>query len=142
MDRSDRRQDSVTDANSAAQQSHAPRPLPLFLELVRIESQRDPELAARALQGLARYEVAPRVRSMPERPAIASAGLATLRDCGGSGAPAVLVPSLINPPSVLDLDPDVSLAGAFAGMGRRALLLDWGPARGRAGLDLGGHIEQ
>ncbi len=38
----------------------------------------------------------------------------------------MLVPSLINPPHVLDLDPEVSLASAVANMGRRALLLDWG----------------
>jgi polyhydroxyalkanoate synthase len=54
----------------------------------------------------------------------------------------VLVPSLINPPDVLDLDETVSLAGAIAGMGRHALLLDWGPARERAGLDLGGHVTE
>lgn len=122
------------------QQSCAPRPLPLFLELVRMVSQEDPELAARALEGLARYEEAPRPKVRPERPAIARVGSATLRDCGGSGPPAVLVPSLINPPDVLDLDEEVSLAAAIARMGRRALLLDWGEARGRAGLDLGGHV--
>lgn len=65
-----------------------------------------------------------------------------LRDCGGDGAPAVLVPSLINPPHVLDLDEDVSLAAAVAGLGRRALLLDWGNARQREALDLGGHVTE
>jgi polyhydroxyalkanoate synthase len=54
----------------------------------------------------------------------------------------VLVPSLINPPDVLDLDDDVSLGAAVARMGRRALLLDWGEARGRYDLDLGEHIEK
>ena len=78
----------------------------------------------------------------PDRPVIASLGPASLRDCGGSGAPALLVPSLINPPEILDLDGEVSLAAAIAGMGRRALLLDWGEAAGRAKLDLGGHVEQ
>lgn len=56
--------------------------------------------------------------------------------------PVVLVPSLINPPEILDLDEQVSLANAIAGMGRRALLLDWGDARERSTLDLGGHVEQ
>ena len=59
-----------------------------------------------------------------------------------SGPPAVLVPSLINPPDVLDLDEDVSLAAAVARMGRRSLLLDWGAARERADLDVGGHVEK
>jgi polyhydroxyalkanoate synthase subunit PhaC len=120
---------------------HAPRPLPLFLDLIRMVSQTNPELAARALEGLARYEQEPRSSGRPERPVIARAGAAKLRDCGGSGAAVVLVPSLINPPHVLDLDEQVSLAGAIAGMGRRALLLDWGPAGERAQLDLRGHIE-
>jgi polyhydroxyalkanoate synthase len=54
----------------------------------------------------------------------------------------VLVPSLINPPGVLDLDEEVSLARAVAGMGRRALLLDWGAARERSELDIGGHVSE
>ncbi|WP_205481589.1 alpha/beta fold hydrolase [Sphingomonas arenae] len=53
--------------------------------------------------------------------------------------PIVLVPSLINPPNVLDLDPEVSLARRLNGVGR-VLLLDWGPAAGRASLDLAGHV--
>ena len=105
-------------------------------------SQTNPQLAARALEGLARYEQEPRLSGRPERPAIAQTGGATLRDCGGSGAAVVLIPSLINPPRVLDLDKQVSLAEAIVGMGRRALLLDWGPAGDRAQLDLGGHIEE
>lgn len=99
-------------------------------------------MAASALDGLAKYEEAPRAGTRPERPAVARSGPATLRDCGGSGAPALLVPSLINPPDVLDLDETVSLARTVAAMGRRALLLDWGPARDRRELDLGGHVSE
>jgi polyhydroxyalkanoate synthase len=72
---------------------------------------------------------------------VARAGAATLRDHGGGGPPAVLIPSLINPPRVLDLDADVSLCAAVAAMGRRALLVDWGAARERAQFDLGRHVE-
>jgi polyhydroxyalkanoate synthase subunit PhaC len=137
---------SLPEAKTAVQhkraQAHAPRPLPLFLEIVRMISQGEPELAAQALTGLAKYEAAPRQRSHPERPAVARAGPATLRDCGGDGAPAVLIPSLINPPDVLDLDRQVSLGAAIAGMGRRALLVDWGDARERETLDLGGHVSE
>ncbi len=103
-------------------------------------SEQEPELAAKALEGLAKYEAAPRKRSRPERPITTRSGPATLRDCGGSGRPAVLVPSLINPPDVLDLDETVSLAGAVAAMGRHSLLLDWEPARERTDLDLGDHV--
>lgn len=133
---------SLPPADSAVQQKHAPRPLPLFLQLVRIASQNDPQLGRAALQGLALYEQAERPEVRPERPVIAAAGAATLRDCGGSGASVVLVPSLINPPEILDLDEEVSLAAAVARMGRRALLLDWGEAAERSSLDLGAHIEQ
>jgi polyhydroxyalkanoate synthase subunit PhaC len=124
------------------QQKHAPRPLPLFLELVRMVSDDEPQLAAQALAGLARYEQAPRPHVSPDRPAVARMGPAMLRDCGGVGAPAVLIPSLINPPHVLDLDEQVSLAAAIARNGRRALLVDWGDARERETLDLGGHVTE
>src|SRR6185503_13354985 len=58
------------------------------------------------------------------------------------GPPALLVPSLINPPEILDLDEDVSLADSVAGPGHRALLLDWGTAGERQELDLGGHVAE
>src|SRR5690348_9109641 len=128
--------------HSALQHERAPRPLPLFLELVREVSARDPQLAADALAGLRVYERVPRRERARRKPEIASVGGACLRDHGGEGAPVVLVPSLINPPRILDLDEQVSLAGAVKAMGRRALLLDWGPARERAGLSVAGHIEK
>jgi len=115
--------------------------LPLFLELVRQVSRDDPALARRALAGLDAYAQAPRPPARAERPAIARVGGAALRDYGGDGAPVVLVPSLINPPDILDLDDDTSLAGALARHGRQMLLLDWGPASARADLDIAGHVE-
>jgi polyhydroxyalkanoate synthase len=54
----------------------------------------------------------------------------------------VLVPSLINPPRILDLDREVSLAGAVARMGRRTLLLDWGKSDERTELTVAGHVEK
>jgi polyhydroxyalkanoate synthase len=67
---------------------------------------------------------------------------ATLRDYGGSGPVVVLVPSLINPPRILDLDEQVSLAAAVTRMERRCLLLDWGKASERARLSVSGHVQQ
>ena len=126
------------------EQAHkrAPRPLPLFLELVRQASGSEPELARDALAGLRAYQAAERVERPPPKPEAARIGGASLRDHGGSGPPAVLIPSLINPPRILDLDEQVSLAGAVAAMGRRALLLDWGVASDRSGLNVAGHIEE
>ena len=115
--------------------------MPLFLELVRQVAQRDPELARAALTGLVAYERAARPASREERPVVARAGAATLRHHDGDGAAVVLIPSLINPPRVLDLDAEVSLCAAVACMGRKALLVDWGRGQERAQLSLADHIE-
>ena len=114
----------------------------MFLELVREVSARDPQLAVDALAGLRAYETAPRRERPPPKPEIAHLRGASLRDHGGEGPPALLVPSLINPPRILDLDAQVSLIGGIAAMGRRALLLDWGKADQRSDLSVAGHIEQ
>jgi polyhydroxyalkanoate synthase len=113
----------------------------LFLELVRLKAKDDPQLARAALDGLAMYAEAKRSEARPPRPFAAQIGGAALRDFGGSGAPVVLVPSLINPPNILDLDDDASLAMSIAAEGRHAMLLDWGPAADRD-LSIGDHVEQ
>ena len=126
-------------ADAALQHGRAPRPLPLFLQLVREVARDDEDTARRALDGLARYGREARAAPRKPRPAVATVGPATLRDHGGRGPAVVLIPSLINPPHVLDL-PGQSLAAVLA-VHHRTLLLDWGGARARAGLDLGGHVE-
>jgi polyhydroxyalkanoate synthase len=113
----------------------------LFLELVREASAKDPQLAADALAGLRAYQKAARREPPPVRPEVACARGACLQDHGGEGPPVVLVPSLINPQRILDLDQEVSLAAAIAAMGRRVLLLDWGKADQRAELSVAGHVE-
>ena len=105
-------------------------------------SERDPELARRALHGLQIYERMPRRAPAAPKPEVARVGAAALRDHGGSGPLVVLVPSLINPPRILDLDAEVSLSGSMAGMGRRVLLLDWGAAEDRKHVSVAGHIEE
>jgi polyhydroxyalkanoate synthase len=114
----------------------------LFLELVREMSERNPELARDALTGLRAYENAARSPRPAAKPEIARVNGSCIRDHGGEGPPALLIPSLINPPRILDLDAETSLAAAIAGMGRRALLLDWGKADERSGLTIAGHLEQ
>lgn len=128
--------------HSALQHERAPRPLPLFLELVRQAAGEDAALARDALAGLRAYEAAQRPPREPPKPEVARIGGACLRDHGGDGPPAVLVPSLINPPRILDLDPEVSLTAAIAAIGRRTLLLDWGEAGERSRLDVAGHVEE
>jgi len=75
-------------------------------------------------------------------PVIARAGRAQVRDYGGAGPAVLFVPSLINPPHVLDIDEDRSLLRWLASQGLRPLLLDWGsPALGENDLSIAGHIE-
>ena len=104
-------------------------------------STRDPNLAAEALTGLRLYEQAPRRERPQDRPEVARVRGARLRDHGGTGRLAVLVPSLINPQRILDLDDEVSLTAAIARMDRRILLLDWGKANERSELSVAGHVE-
>lgn len=116
--------------------------MPLFLQLVGEVGASDPQLAREALKGLSIYADARRSKATRCFPETARVRGACLRDHGGSGSPLILVPSLINPPHILDLDAQVSLASAIARMGRRVLLLDWGEAAQRAELGIGGHVEQ
>lgn len=133
--------DDLAPRHAAPQQTAGPRPLPLFLELVRRAGEHDPALARAALAGLAAYQHAPRHVAQQSRSIVTATGRASLRDCGGSGRPIVLVPSMINPPEILDLDPDCSLADALAPSGR-VLLLDWGDAAARTTLDVSAHVTE
>jgi polyhydroxyalkanoate synthase len=142
MDRSQNARGDLLPLDSAVQHERAPRPLPLFLELLREVSERDPSLARDALVGLKAYETVPRRERPPAKPEVARVRGAALRDHGGEGPPVLLVPSLINPPRILDLDQDVSLTEAVARMGRRCLLLDWGKSAERSELTVAGHIER
>ena len=121
---------------------HGPRPLPLFLDLLRSETAASPDRRAAALTGLHAYQEAARAPVQPPAPAIASAGRAVLRDYGGSGRPIVFVPSLINPPHILDLAPGNSLLRWLAEQGVRPLMVDWGtPGPEHRGEDLATHVE-
>jgi polyhydroxyalkanoate synthase subunit PhaC len=114
----------------------------LFLELVRTVAEREPDLAKAALAGLRAYQDAPVAPDLRDCPAVARESGALLCDHGGEGQPVVLIPSLINPPRILDLDPETSLTLAISEMGYRALLVDWGPAAARAELDVAGHLDR
>ena len=114
----------------------------MFLAMLRSETAEDEGRRAAALQGLRLYQQASRPARVPPPPEIASAGRACLRDYGGSGPPLVMVPSLINPPDVLDLDGEQSLLRWLATQGVRPLLVDWGtPGTADRGLTVAAHIE-
>jgi polyhydroxyalkanoate synthase len=121
---------------------HGPRPLPLFLTLLRGETAADPDRRRAALAGLRAYQDAPRLARPAPSAALASEGRIALRDYGGTGRPVVVVPSLINPPFVLDLSPDTSLLQWLTTHGLRVLLVDWGtPTTIDRAMDLGQHAQ-
>jgi polyhydroxyalkanoate synthase len=108
--------------------------------LLRSETAAEPARMKRALEGLRAYQEAERAPPRPLMPAVAERLGASLRDYGGDGPPAVFVPSLINPPSILDLE-DKSLLRWLARQGVRPLLVDWGwDVAARAELSVVGHV--
>jgi len=93
------------------------------------------------LAGLRKYQEAAREPVPAPMPALAQAHGASLRDYGGEGPSVLFVPSLINPPNVLDMG-ERSLLRWLAARGRRVLLLDWGwPGPDRREMSVAGHVE-
>lgn len=116
--------------------------MPLFLAMLRRETDGAPERMGRALAGLRRYQEAERADSPAPPAAVAERLGAKVRDYGGAGPPVLFVPSLINPPSILDLPERSLLRWLAAEGGVRPLLLDWGWAVDeRKALSVAGHVE-
>ena len=112
--------------------------------MLRGETNGDADLRAAALAGLRRYQEAPR-RARRLARVRHRCGPARLRDYGdgaGENRPAVVfVPSLINPPFVLDLAPGRSLLRWIAAQGFHPWLVDWGEPRPQdRDLDVAGHV--
>jgi polyhydroxyalkanoate synthase len=125
---------------------HGPRPLPLFLDMLREQTAASPARRAAALAGLRAYQDVPRGRARKPMPARFRKGTARLRDYGAKGVTgrAVLfIPSLINPPHILDLLPEMSLLRWLAQQGHRPFLLDWGTPPPKAlDMDVTAHVER
>jgi polyhydroxyalkanoate synthase len=121
---------------------HGPRPLPLFLSVLRSETAASPERMARALAGLRAYQEAPREQRPDPILTVHRAGRVSLRDYGGEGRPVIFVPSLINPPDILDHSAETSLLRWVAARGFHVWLVDWGyPGSEDRDLDLAAHVE-
>jgi polyhydroxyalkanoate synthase len=118
----------------------------LFLNMLRNETAASPERRAAALAGLRAYQDAPRVRPRRPAPARFRKGRARLRDYGvrgSTGRAVIVIPSLINPPFILDLMPETSLLRWLADQGFRPFLLDWGsPKPAERHMDVTAHVEQ
>jgi polyhydroxyalkanoate synthase len=110
--------------------------------MLRSETAENPSRMRTALAGLRRYQEAERDPPAAPMPALAERHGATLRDYGGEGPPVLFIPSLINPPNVLDMG-ERSLLRWLAGLGLRVLLLVWGwPGEDRHALNVAGHVEE
>src|SRR3954454_13943345 len=86
--------DSALAPKLAAPQ-HKPRPLPLFLEMLRSETAAQPARMQRALEGLGKSQEAPRTPPRAPLRAVADRPGGRLRDYGGEAPPVLFVPSLI-----------------------------------------------
>lgn len=115
----------------------------------------DPEAFAKAIdaeararlaefaEGVVRYRHAPRPPRPPEPPAIWQEGGSRLLDYAGTkrGIGVLVVPSLINRHTILDLSDDRSLMRALAADGFRPFLFDWGvPGAAERGFDLTDYV--
>ncbi|WP_404367833.1 alpha/beta fold hydrolase [Sphingomonas sp. MMS24-J45] len=114
--------------------------------MLREETATSLDRRAAALAGLRAYQAFRRGRAHRPAPARFRKGTARLRDYGakgGSGRAVIFVPSLINPPHILDLAPDISLLRWLAQQGHHPFLLDWGtpPPKAR-GMDVTAHVER
>ncbi|SOB78780.1 polyhydroxyalkanoate synthase [Sphingomonas guangdongensis] len=111
--------------------------------MLRSETATSHTRRAAALTGLRRYQQAPRVPPRDAGHVIARQGRVSLRDHGGSGRPVLVVPSLINPPAVLDLSEDRSLLRWLAAAGCRVLMVDWGaPHPDERDSDIDAHVTE
>ncbi len=85
---------------------------------------------AALIHGIAAYRRHGWSRDIESAGAVWSDGETVLRDFGGGeharAAPVLLVPSLVNRASILDLSAARSMARHLAGAGLRVFLLDWG----------------
>lgn len=102
-------------------------------------------LRARALTGLRRYQEAKRPSRPAEAKVHAARGAARLLHYGSDeaakGAPIVFIPSLINPPDVLDLSERTSLMRWLAAREHDVFLVDWGhPTPADQDMNLSGHV--
>jgi polyhydroxyalkanoate synthase len=132
----------VTQAH-AAPQRRGPHPLPVFLGLALKVTRGDPGRMTDILRGLRAYQQHVHVRPPSQAIVAAQHGATRLMLHGRSGAPVVLIPSLINGPEVLDLAPGASFVEYLLGEGFAPLTVDWGaPGPDEMTLDLDGLVQQ
>ncbi|RED15163.1 polyhydroxyalkanoate synthase [Parasphingopyxis lamellibrachiae] len=110
--------------------------------MLRSETAASPERTVAALAGLKAYQEAERGPARRPAPIAAEVGRAKLLDYGGDGPAVIFVPSLINPPTILDLAENNSLLCWLSAQGVHPYLVDWGaPTADEAKMTIGDHVE-
>lgn len=128
---------------------HGPRPLPLFLAILWRETQGDPGFRKRAFAGLRRFQTVARQTPANVKRCVAEQGRAKLLQIEAvspvrqRGRPVIFIPSLINPPDVLDLAPDNSLLRFLVSQGHKVYQIDWGtPGPADRDQDVAAHVTE
>jgi polyhydroxyalkanoate synthase subunit PhaC len=122
---------------------HEPRPLPLFLQMLLEEAKGDADFIRDVLAGVRAYQSAARHPRRQSGREILRIGATRVTEFSSTGRPVLFVPSLINPPYVLDLAADNSLMQWLGEHDVRPLLIDWGdPREGGLHRSVSGHVEQ
>ena len=117
--------------------------MPLFLDIARAQCNGDQQRLRAILEGVRALQDAPRAAPRGQAAIVARAGRTVLRDYGGAGPPLIFVPSLINPPTILDLIKGHSLIEWMVGQGFHVMLVDWGtPDFSECATSIGGHVTQ
>ena len=124
----------------------------MFLSILWSVTEQDADLRRRAFRGLKLFQQAERARDEhpPRIAARHDRALLLTRDVDarsvdgrarGERNPVILVPSLINPPKVMDLSEQRSLLRFLLRQGHDAYLLDWGtPTSAERDVDLAEHV--
>lgn len=98
---------------------------------------------AKMLEGIEAWQNSPSAPQPPQRKTIWQHGPVRLLDLGGTGVRTLVIPSLINRSTILDLSEDISFVGQLQSGGLSPVLLDWGtPDAMTRALDLGDLVSQ
>jgi polyhydroxyalkanoate synthase subunit PhaC len=122
-----------------------PHPLAAHLAAAWTALGGDAVQMAKVHEGVRLYHAHPHRRSLPDMPVLRQIGSARLLDYAPKAStkarPLIVVPSLINPATVLDLDENNSLLRWLAAQGLRPMLVDWGePGPDDRALDLDDYV--
>ncbi len=103
------------------------------------------ERARAFLTGIRAYHAHPARRTLTDGPVVWQSGTTVVRDLGVTGAeqgtPILLIPSLVNRSTILDLDDGASFARFLAIKGFHPLIVDWGePGPKERAFDLDDYV--